>query len=109
MFYLLTQGLRSIGSGPINAPLQVDESLIVSSSVPPPRTIVDILPPFGQNFVQVGFSDLDPHQATPYVFQWNLSVHHQITPSLALEAAYTGNSSHKLEYTQTMNVPLPGP
>lgn len=108
-FYMLTQGLRSIGSGPINAPLQVDESLIVSSSVAPPTTIVDIMPPFGQNFVQVGFSDLDPHQPTPYVLQWNFAVQHQVRPSLALEASYTGSSAHKLEYTQAMNVPLPGP
>lgn len=44
-----------------------------------------------------------------YMFQWNFSVQHQVTPSLALEASYTGDSAHKLEYTQAMNVPLPGP
>lgn len=109
MFYLLTLGIRSIGSGPINAPLQVDESLVVSSSVAPAKTIVDLLPPFGQSFVQVGFSDLDPHQPTPYMFQWNLTVQRQVFPSLAVEASYTGNSSHKLEYSQAMNIPLPGP
>src|SRR5207247_6789767 len=109
MFYLLTQGIRSIGSGPINAPLQVDESLVVSTAVAPTNTIVDILPPFGQNFVQVGFSDFDPHQATPYVNEWNVAIQRQLFRSLAVEASYTGNSAHKLEYDQRLNVPAPGP
>lgn len=108
-FFTLTQGLRSIGSGPINAPLQVDENLQVSNQVVPTRTIADLFPPFGQSFVQVGFSDIDPHQPTPYTFQWNFGVQHQLTRSLLLEGVYTGNSSHKLEFTQPLNVPLPGP
>lgn len=109
VFYLLTPGIRSIGSGPINMPLQVDESLSLSTNIAPSRTIADLFPPFGQNFVQPLFSDLDPHQATPYMFQWNLAIQHQLTRTLAVEVAYTGNSAHKLEYTTALNIPRPGP
>ena len=61
------------------------------------------LPPLSQrDFAQLGFLPigynsvfLDPHMRTPYTYQYNLSVQHQLTSSLAAEIGYVGSSSHK--------------
>ncbi len=38
---------------------------------------------------------LDPHMRTPYTYQYNLNVQHQISNGLAAELGYVGSSSHK--------------
>ena len=65
------------------------------SQIPPPGTLdfaAEGLIPFGNgnnNFVDV-------HLKTPYIYQYNLSVQHQLTTGLMAEIGYTGSSSHKL-------------
>ena len=39
---------------------------------------------------------VDPHIRTPYIYQYNLSVQHELTRSLRLDASYVGSSGHKL-------------
>ena len=48
-------------------------------------------------FLPIGYNSvfLDPHMRTPYTYQYNLSVQHQITNGLAAELGYVGSSSHK--------------
>jgi Carboxypeptidase regulatory-like domain/TonB dependent receptor len=61
------------------------------------------LPPLNQRqfgplgFLPIGFNSvfLDPHMRTPYTYQYNLSVQHQISSSIAAEIGYVGSSSHK--------------
>jgi hypothetical protein len=61
------------------------------------------LPPLNQRdfaalgFLPIGYNSvfLDPHTRTPYTYQYNLSVQHQISNSLAAEIGYVGSSSHK--------------
>jgi hypothetical protein len=61
------------------------------------------LPPLGQRdfaalgFLPIGYNSvfLDPHMRTPYSYQYNLNVQHQISSSLAAEIGYVGSSSHK--------------
>jgi len=61
------------------------------------------LPPLNQRnfgplgFLPIGYNSvfLDPHTTTPYSYQYNLSVQHQISSSLAAELGYVGSSSHK--------------
>jgi hypothetical protein len=48
--------------------------------------------PFGGN----GVYFVNPHLRTPYVYQYNLSVQREMARNLVVEAAYVGNSSHKL-------------
>lgn len=48
--------------------------------------------PFGGG----GVYFVDPKLRTPYIYQYNLSVQHEIRPSLVGEVAYVGSSSHKL-------------
>ena len=61
------------------------------------------LPPLNQRdfatlgFLPIGYNSvfLDPHMRTPYTYQYNLSVQHQISNSVAAEIGYVGSSSHK--------------
>ncbi|MBA4122644.1 MAG: carboxypeptidase regulatory-like domain-containing protein [Acidobacteria bacterium] len=48
--------------------------------------------PFGGG----GVYFVDPHLRTPYIFQYNLSLQHQLIKDLTVEANYVGSSSHKL-------------
>jgi outer membrane receptor protein involved in Fe transport len=48
--------------------------------------------PFGGG----GVFFVDPHLRTPYNYQYNLSVQHEIVKNLIGEASYVGSSSHKL-------------
>jgi len=65
------------------------------SQIPPPSDLdffnAGFLPRFGpsNNFVDV-------HLKTPYIYQYNLSVQHQVANGLMAEIGYVGSSSHKL-------------
>ncbi|MGH9446210.1 MAG: TonB-dependent receptor domain-containing protein, partial [Terriglobia bacterium] len=56
------------------------------------------------NFVTAGFIPytpqgavfVDPHIYTPYIYQYNLSIEHQLNRSLVAELNYVGSSSHGL-------------
>ena len=48
--------------------------------------------PFGQTAI---FLD-DPHLRTPYTYQYNLSVQHELGPGTSVEIGYVGSSSHGL-------------
>ena len=39
---------------------------------------------------------VDPHLRTPYTYQYNLSVQHEVAPNTVLEVSYVGSSSHGL-------------
>jgi len=43
-----------------------------------------------------GATIVDPHLRTPYTYQYNLSIEHQISNKLIARAAYVGSSSHGL-------------
>ena len=57
------------------------------------------------NFADAGFLPInaagsvyivDPHLRTPYTYQYNLSVQHELVPGTVLEVGYVGNSAHGL-------------
>jgi hypothetical protein len=39
---------------------------------------------------------VDPHLRTPYMYQYNLSLQHEVAPNTVLELSYVGSSSHGL-------------
>lgn len=47
-----------------------------------------------------------PNNRTPYVYQWNLTLERQITPSLNVSASYVGNAAHRLIGTIDINQPV---
>jgi hypothetical protein len=65
-----------------------------SSSLPSPQQL-----DFGKvGFLPFGPSSVlnNPHVVTPYIYQYNLSVQHQLGSGLVAEVGYIGSSSHKL-------------
>ncbi|HTD21195.1 MAG TPA: carboxypeptidase regulatory-like domain-containing protein [Terriglobales bacterium] len=46
---------------------------------------------------------VDPHLRTPYTYQYNLSIEHQLAGKLVAEAAYVGSSSHGLTGLKDIN------
>jgi hypothetical protein len=57
------------------------------------------LPINGSGFVYV----VDPHLKTPYTYQYNLSVQHEVVHNTVFEASYVGSSSHGLTGLQDIN------
>ena len=63
-----------------------------------------IPPPSSLNFANEGFvpdlgesnNFVNPHLKTPYIYQYNLSIQHQVSNGLMAELGYVGSSSHKL-------------
>jgi len=54
--------------------------------------------PFGSQLFFV-----DPHLKTPYTYQYNLSVQHEVASSVSFELDYVGSSSHGLTALQDIN------
>lgn len=61
------------------------------------------LPPLSQRdfgplgFLPIGYNSVfvDPHMRTPYTYQYNLTLQHQMGSTLSAEVGYVGSSSHK--------------
>jgi hypothetical protein len=76
-----------------------------NASPPTPNPFPSHTPPPNIDFGAAGFLPVnasgivflvDPHLRTPYTYQYNLSVQHEIVPSTTLEVSYVGSSSHGL-------------
>jgi Carboxypeptidase regulatory-like domain/TonB-dependent Receptor Plug Domain len=46
---------------------------------------------------------VDPHLRTPYIYQYSLSLQHELFKNTVFEASYVGNSSHGLTGLQDIN------
>jgi hypothetical protein len=58
---------------------------------------VNFLNTFGTfTSLNTGATIVDTHLRTPYTYQFNLSIEHQISNKLIARAAYVGSSSHEL-------------
>ncbi len=77
----------------------------VSSSLQPQIVMSQLFPPAASATTGVT-GDVDLNKRTGYVYQYNLNVQHQLTPSLLLEAGYVGNTAQKLESFVFVNQPL---
>lgn len=69
-------------------------------------------PTASTDFVNAGFLPLDlsggiyfvdPHLHTPYTYQYNLSIQHQVAPNLMAEVNYVGSSSKGLTALEDIN------
>ena len=50
---------------------------------------------------------LDPNFPTNYTYQWNFGIQRELASNWLLEAAYVGNSAHKLTGRDLVNQALP--
>jgi len=74
----------------------------------PPTSSLDFL---AAGFIPFGGGSsffVDPHLHTPYTYQYNLSVQHELAARLVLEVNYVGSSSHGLTSLQDINPFVPG-
>ncbi len=46
---------------------------------------------------------VDPHLRTPYTYQYNLSIEHEVARKTTVEVAYVGSSSRKLTALRDVN------
>ena len=74
-------------------------------------------PPSNLDFAAAGFLPInssaavflvDPHIHTPYIYQYNLSVEHELAKNLIAEFNYVGNSSKGLTALKDINPFVPG-
>ncbi len=97
-------GVTSPQNGPTGFLSQPFESAGVTNTFPskPPASNVDFTPFLPIN--STGFVYLvDPHLRTPYVYQYNLSLQHNLFADTVLEANYVGSSAHGLTSLKDIN------
>ncbi|MDT8067331.1 MAG: carboxypeptidase regulatory-like domain-containing protein [Terriglobia bacterium] len=105
--YACPNGAGTSGSGFLCDPFGSSGSVNPFPSTPPAQNIdfgaAGFLPINGGGAVYL----VDPHIRTPYTYQYNLSVEHELARGTLLEIAYVGSSSHKLTSLQDIN-PMDG-
>lgn len=89
-------------AGPVNylaSPFASTGTVNTFPSTPPPSN-VDFSPllPFG-----AGNFFVDPHLRTPYTYQYNLTLEHQLPGSMVAELSYVGSTTHKAAAIQDAN------
>jgi hypothetical protein len=76
-----------------------------NASPPTPNPFPSHTPPANLDFGAAGFLPInasgvvflvDPNLRTPYTYQYNLSLQHEVAPNTVLEISYVGSSSHGL-------------
>jgi hypothetical protein len=76
-----------------------------NASPPTPNPFPSHTPPGNLDFGAAGFLPInasgvvflvDPNLRTPYTYQYNLSLQHEVAPNTVLEISYVGSSSHGL-------------
>ncbi len=100
--YACPSGATS-GTGLLCDPFGSSGSVNPFPSTPPPQNLdfgaAGLLPINGGGAVYL----VDPHIRTPYTYQYNLSVEHELARGTLFEIAYVGSSSHKLTALQDIN------
>jgi outer membrane receptor protein involved in Fe transport len=83
-----------------------------SASPPAINPFPSHTPPSNIDFAAAGILPLngngvvflvDPHLKTPYTYQYNLSIQHEVAPNTVLEVSYVGSASHGLTSLQDIN------
>ncbi len=108
IFYLLTSGNNAVSVPIINVPFIVDESKqqpVVSGR--PTLDVRNFFEPFSTNanFTTPLTFGFNPRMRTPSMYQWNLALQRELTPSMSIELAYVGNKGTNLERYLPQNLP----
>jgi len=85
----------------LSQPFAADGQINTFPSQPPPSNY-DFGPTEPINSTGFVFLD-DPHLRTPYVYQYNLSLQHNLLADTVLEANYVGSSGHGLTSLKDIN------
>jgi hypothetical protein len=97
-------GVTSPQTGPVGFLAQPFESAGVTNTFPsrPPASNIDFTPFLPINSTGFVYLD-DPHLRTPYVYQYNLSVQHNLFADTVLETNYVGSTGHGLTSLKDIN------
>ena len=57
----------------------------------------------------LNFFQIETHMRDPYFQQWNVALQKVVARVISLEGAYVGSKGTKIEFSQPVNVPVPGP
>ena len=100
---------NNVGPGQVgDVPIFADPFGSLGATNPFPSTP----PPSNIDFVNSGFLPINssgavflvnPHLHTPYIYQYNLSIEHELAKNLILEVNYVGNSSKGLTALKDVN------
>lgn len=63
---------------------------------------IDFLNTFGP-FGGIGVFAVDPHLRTPYTYQYNINIEHELARKMTVQIAYVGSSSHGLTGLKDIN------
>jgi len=98
------------GIGVTSAPQYMEDpygSNGLSDPFPSHQTLSSNDPNYFQNLGAIPFGSsqwiMNPHLKTPYIYQYDLSVQHQLAKDLVLEVGYVGSDSHRLMTTEDGN------
>ena len=91
-------------SGPVGYLSQPYQSLGIANTFPstPPAPDIDFSPFLPINSSGFVYLD-DPHLRTPYIYQYNLSLQHNLFADTVIETNYVGSTSHGLTALKDIN------
>jgi hypothetical protein len=111
-FFASTAPLFDNIDGVTSAPIPYFSDPFPNSDPLVPNPFPSQPPPSNLDFGAAGYLPInaagavylvDPHLRTPYTYQYNLSVQHEVVRNMMFEAAYVGSSSHGLTSLQDIN------
>jgi Carboxypeptidase regulatory-like domain/TonB dependent receptor len=106
--------LAPLNGNPTSQPTLFSDPFSYANGSPVPNPFPSPPVDHNVNFGDAGFlpwspvSTVDPHLRTPYTYQYNLSIQHDLGHNLSAEGDYVGNNSHGLTGLQDINPFIPG-
>ena len=77
-------------------------SLFLRTGLPP-----NLLTPANARNISLGAED--PNRRNPYNQQWNFTIQQQLRGEILVEIGYVGATAHRIQQTNDINSPPPGP
>ena len=102
LYYGATDG-EHVGRISINAPFVVSDTQDGDNFLPLINGIGFTAPPAVGGALRQSFIGMQENLRTPYTHQWNVALQFEPMRDLAMEAAYVGSASHKLDYRDAEN------
>jgi hypothetical protein len=96
-----------------NPPFRHSVAAVAPDAIYPLLTIAEPLSPqatFGNSYIGSGQNE-DGRMQYPLAMiqQWNFALQHEITPGVAVEAAYIGSTGRHLSFAEKFNLSIAGP
>ena len=107
LYYGATDG-EHVGRVSLNLPFVIGDTQDSDQYIPQINGIGFTVPPAIGGALRQSFIGMYENLRTPYTHQWNVALQFEPVKEVAVEAAYVGSASHKLDYRDAMNDSPPG-